>query len=156
MFPLSCWLVTMLFSVIDWNIMNSQHMLHCMLLFEELLNDHVTLVLKLKLKKLVITGASCNLGWCWWFAVQDVGYGNEGHSFLCSKLFKTLSGACNGYNISKLKEYCISSYHKRVWHGSENSDKEVWSILLKLSFAEGEVYSTWKAESLARLALPWK
>jgi hypothetical protein len=39
-------------------------MLHYMLLFEELLNDHMTLVLKLKLKKLVITGASCNLGWC--------------------------------------------------------------------------------------------
>jgi hypothetical protein len=38
-----------------------------MLLFDELLNDYVTLVLKLKLKlklkKLVITGASCNLGW---------------------------------------------------------------------------------------------
>jgi hypothetical protein len=45
-----------------------------------------------------ITGASCNLGWCWWFAVQDVGYGNEGHSFLCSKLFKTSSGACNEYS----------------------------------------------------------
>lgn len=60
--------------------MNSQNILHCILLFDELLNDHVILVLKYM--KLIMTGASCNLGWCQLFAVQDVGYGNEGHSFL--------------------------------------------------------------------------
>jgi hypothetical protein len=81
-FPFSCLLVTMLFSIIDWNKMNSQRLLHCMFLFDELLNDHMMLVLRLKWIKLVITGASCNLGCCWWFAAKDIGCGNEGQCFL--------------------------------------------------------------------------
>lgn len=64
--------------------------------------------------KLVITDASCNRGWCRWFAVQDVGYGNGGHSFFaasCSKLCQVL---VRSTKISKLKGYCMSSYHYRA------------------------------------------